>query len=117
MRSISLPSEKKSIKAWFDTSHFDNNPSEQLSNNIQTFPSRLPTVHGPRANLLNLSAVKNTRLASDKLNFQLRADFINALNHTNFSNPSTTLGKAAFGTVTGTNATPRVIQISGKLRF
>ncbi len=114
---VPLDSGKKSIAEWFDVSQFDNNSADQLSNNIQILPSRFSFIRGPRSNLLNVGLQKNTRLYAERANFQLRVDAINALNHTNFSNPSTGVGSSTFGQVTGTNSTPRVLQLTGKIVF
>ncbi len=45
--------------------------------------------HGPSLNTVDMSLFKNTKVAriSETFNFQLRAEFFNILNHTNFLSP------------------------------
>lgn len=116
-KDINLPSDKKSVKMWFNPTFFDNNSKDELSDNIQTFPSRFSQVRGPRSNLMNLAFAKNTRFFGERLNFQFRTDFINALNHANFADPSTGVASSTWGVITGTNSTPRVVQFHGKFIF
>jgi hypothetical protein len=114
---INLPSNQKSVKMWFNPNFFDNNSKNSLTDNIQTLPSRFSQVRGPRSNLMNLAFAKNTRLFGERVIFQFRTDFINALNHPNFSDPSTTVGSSTWGVITATNSTPRVVQFHGKFIF
>ena len=46
-----------------------------------------------------------------------RAEFYNALNHPQFSNPGTTLGTANFGVITQSSVAPRLIQFGLKYLF
>jgi hypothetical protein len=48
--------------------------------------------------------------------FEIRGEFFNALNHTNFTGPNTTFGNPAFGRVTGTLEARR-IQLGLKFHF
>jgi hypothetical protein len=114
---INLPSSQKSVKMWFNPNFFDNNSKNSLTDNIQTLPSRFSQVRGPRSNLMNVAFAKNTGLFGERVNFQFRTDFINALNHPNFSDPSTTVGSSTWGVITATNSTPRVVQFHGKFIF
>jgi hypothetical protein len=46
-----------------------------------------------------------------------RVEFYNALNHSQFANPGTTLGTANFGVITQTSVAPRLIQFGLKYLF
>jgi hypothetical protein len=46
-----------------------------------------------------------------------RAEFYNALNHPQFSNPGTNFGTANFGVITQTSVAPRLIQFGLKYLF
>jgi hypothetical protein len=46
-----------------------------------------------------------------------RVEFYNALNHSQFANPGTTLGTASFGVITQTSVAPRLIQFGIKYLF
>jgi hypothetical protein len=50
-------------------------------------------------------------------NVQLRAEFYNALNHPQFSDPDSTFGSPTFGAITSTSVNPRVIQLALKFFF
>ena len=112
-----LSSNRKSVQQWLSPTYFDNNSADELSDNIITLHSMFSQVRGPRSNLLNLAAAKNTRLFTDRLTFQFRCDFVNALNHPNFSNPDTGVASATWGQILGTNSTPRVVQFHGRFIF
>jgi hypothetical protein len=72
---------------------------------------------------LDFALTKNTKIR-EGINFQLRADAFDALNQTNFGNPTTTVGSATLGIITGGTrfaagdfGTSRQIQLSAKLLF
>ncbi len=66
--------------------------------------------------MLDMSVIKNTTI-TERIKAQLRAEFINATNHTQFSNPNTTPTSASFGTITGTSQLPRTMQLGLKILF
>jgi hypothetical protein len=63
---------------------------------------------------LNASLVKSFEL-TERVRFRLRADFLNAFNHTNLAGLNTNISSAAFGRFTA--ATPRLIQLGARLSF
>lgn len=98
----------KSQAAWFSTSsfaaasgHFGSEGSNPLL--------------GPGVENWDLAAIKNSNLG-EHLHFQLRGEFFNAFNHTNFSGVDSTLGDANFGQVTSAHEARR-IQLGAKLIF
>ena len=70
---------------------------------------------GPGIENWDLAAIKNISFA-ERYKFQLRGEFFNAFNHTNFSTVDTNMADAAFGTVTGDHV-PRRIQLGAKFYF
>ena len=50
-------------------------------------------------------------------NFQFRAEFYNAFNHPNFSNPGTTVNSSSFGQITSMSVAPRLVQFGLKYVF
>ena len=76
-------------------------------------------VVGPGQNNSDLAIIKRTpfHLLGESSNVELRAEFFNAFNHPQFSNPSTNVSSAAFGTITTTAVNPRIIQFALKLNF
>jgi hypothetical protein len=68
----------------------------------------------PGINNWDLGVVKHTHV-SERLNTELRAEFYNSWNHTQFGPANTTLTAGQFGVITGTLENPRVIQVAFKL--
>ncbi len=58
---------------------------------------------------------KNFRIKEGS-QLQIRADFLNAFNHTNYTSIRTDINSSSFGTITNT-AGARVIQVNGRLSF
>jgi len=50
-------------------------------------------------------------------NVQFRAEFYNAFNHPNFSNPGTTVNSSSFGQITSMSVAPRLVQFGLKFVF
>ena len=73
---------------------------------------------GPNRTNVDLSIAKVTPLfGGDKgVVFELRGDFFNAFNITQFKDPNLLLGGPLFGQIS-TTYDPRIIQIAGKIRF
>jgi hypothetical protein len=116
LNSILLPSSQRSINQWFNTSAFDTNTADQLANNIQTLSTRFSGIRGPGISMMDMSALKNTKLG-ERVTLQFRAEFINALNHPQFSDPSTSVTSKSFGSITGTSQLPRTMQFGLKVLF
>jgi hypothetical protein len=79
----------------------------------------LGILDGPGQWNLDFSLTKNTVVGGlrESATLVFRAEFYNAFNHAQFSNPGTTLGTATFGVVTGTSVAPRLIQFGLKYLF
>ena len=116
LNQILLPSDQRSIYQWFNTSAFDTNTADQRANDVRVLSSRFSGIRGPGISMMDLSALKNTRL-KEGINLQFRAEFINALNHPQFSDPSTSVTSKSFGTITGTSQLPRTVQLALKVVF
>jgi len=76
-------------------------------------------VVGPGQNNSDIAIIKRTpvHLLGENGNVEFRTEFFNAFNHTQFSNPSTNVSSAAFGTITSTAVNPRIIQFGLKVNF
>ena len=70
---------------------------------------------GPGIFSLDLTLAKRFRM-TERFQLELRGEFFNVMNNANFSNPNTTLGSAAFGTISGAGE-PRISQVALKLYF
>jgi hypothetical protein len=76
-------------------------------------------VNGPGQVNADFSVAKRTRVGGirDEAELLFRAEFYNALNHAQFSNPGTTFRTANFGVITQTAVAPRLIQFGLKYLF
>jgi hypothetical protein len=81
------------------------------------------TIYGPGFTNLDISAEKDTRLISERLNFKLRVDVFDILNHPNFGQPTANVQSSSFGQITSTrfptgdSGSSRQLQLSGKFVF
>jgi hypothetical protein len=63
---------------------------------------------------VNASLVKSINI-TERVRFRLRADFLNAFNHTNLAGLTTNISSGSFGKFTA--ATPRTIQLGARVTF
>jgi hypothetical protein len=68
--------------------------------------------HGPGIINTDFGLSKNTRI-TESMAFEIRAEFFNIFNHTQFNNPSGNISSSRFGLVSDTRAA-RIGQISAK---
>jgi hypothetical protein len=118
LSSIALSGSQRSLTEWFNVNAgFNTVTAQQLANNIRTFPSYLSSVRADGINNWDLALYKGFQL-HEKLNFELRAEASDALNHPQFSAPNTTPTSPAFGQVTSTVAAQqRVITVGARVKF
>jgi hypothetical protein len=107
-----LEKGERTISRFIDTSCFVPQPFGTIGN------SGRYTVIGPGLNNWDVSVFKNFNvLPQERMSLQFRAEFFNALNHTQFIGPDTwTIPSSTFGVIT-TAAKPREIQFGMKLTF
>jgi len=76
-------------------------------------------VDGPGQANIDLSISKNIplRWPQQGSNLQFRAEFFNASNHPQFSNPDNNFSSETFGVISSTSVNPRVGQLALKLSF
>jgi hypothetical protein len=76
-------------------------------------------VNGPGQANLDLAFSKSVAVnwPVEKSSIQLRAEFFNALNHPQFSNPDTNFTSPTFGVITSTAVNPRVGQLALRFTF
>ncbi|HEV8486165.1 MAG TPA: carboxypeptidase-like regulatory domain-containing protein [Blastocatellia bacterium] len=81
-------------------------------------------IYAPRFTRIDLSAVKRTKI-SERLNFEFRAEFLNAFNYANFNVGLGGFGNADFGRVTSAyrdnsntnDLGGRIVQLVGRINF
>ena len=121
---VGNPNGAKNINSWFNESAFQHQGSLAdaiaRGNLASVFGNSQPgVVDGPGLWILNLSISKDVPIG-ERVNLRLRGEFFNALNHTNFRNPSVNIFPAdAPGTtnVIRSALDPRIVQLALKLSF
>jgi hypothetical protein len=74
------------------------------------------SVYGPGMQTLDLALAREFSL-TEKTKFQFRAEFFNALNHTNLGTPGRFVNTPQFGTITEAATPGREVQISMRVSF
>ncbi len=114
----SLPSDQRSVDRYFDTSAFvalGTTPGGTGFFPNQIFGnSGVGILRGPGLVNLDFNLSKNIAIW-ERLSAQFRAEFFNAVNHTNFGVPGVTIG-AGFGQIVNASDA-RIIQFALKLKF
>jgi hypothetical protein len=112
---LPLPYADRRVEQWFRVDQFERRAPQQLESNIRTFPLRLTGLRADGWNNWDLALFKEVRI-TEKLNLQLRAEAVNALNHAMFGAPVTAPVNTAFGQVLNTIWTEqRKITVAAKL--
>jgi hypothetical protein len=104
-----LPAGERSVNRWFNTDAFAAAPAFTLGTS-----SRNP-VRGPGYRNLDVALLRRVPL-SEAQALELRAEVFNATNTPPLGAPNTTVGAAAFGTITSAGD-PRVVQLAVKFIF
>jgi hypothetical protein len=110
-------------KSWLNPVSFTNNPAPVAPALTPTYGNIVKgSFHGPRYTDIDGAIARNFPI-HEAVALQFRAEYFNLFNHTNFGDPTTSLG-GSFGEITGTtpqngaNANdPRIAQFSLKLNF
>jgi hypothetical protein len=104
-----LPADERSVSRWFNTGAFSAAPAFTLGSS-----SRNP-VRGPDYRNLDLALMRRVPFSGTRA-LELRAEVFNATNTPPLGAPNTTIGAAAFGTITSAGD-PRVVQLALKFIF
>ncbi len=110
-------------KSWLNPSSFANNPAPVGPGMIPTYGNIVKgSFVGPRYTDIDAAIARNFPIV-ERAVLQFRAEYFNLFNHTNFGDPTTSLG-GSFGQITGTTPQngasandPRIAQFSLKLLF
>jgi hypothetical protein len=116
IKDVPLPRGERTIDRWFNTSLFERSNTRALVNNVRTASIRHSGVRGPGPVNWDLSVLKNTQIV-EKINMQIRAEFLNATNTPMFDLPNRDQYNTAFGTITATRGYARRIQLGIKLIY
>jgi hypothetical protein len=74
------------------------------------------TVYGPGLQTMDVALVRGFNVA-EKGRFEARAEFFNALNHTNLGTPNRFVNTSSFGSITEVATPGREIQLSARMSF
>lgn len=116
INDVVIPESERTIDRWFNTSLFERATNRQLVSNVRTMSPRFGGIRGPNPNNWDLSALKNTRVF-ERLDVEIRGEFLNAFNHPFFAAPGTDPTSTAFGVIANTRGYARRIQLGLKLRY
>jgi hypothetical protein len=97
---------------WFYRGAF----STPLPGVIRPGNSKRGSITGPGFQKLDIGLFRNFKI-HEGLDFQLRGEAFNVLNHTNLANPSTSSTSTAFASITAAAHDNRILQVAGKIRF
>jgi hypothetical protein len=118
VHSIPLSSSDRSLSAWFNTgAGFNRTSSQQLVDNIRTFPLALSGVRTDGVDNWDMGLFKGFRIA-ERATMELRLEGSDMLNHPQFAAPNTNPTSSLFGRVSNTVAAQqRVITVGGKVTW
>jgi len=100
----------RNSSTWFSPAAFSAPPAYTYGNAGRN------TVYGPGLQTMDLALVRSFNLA-EKARFETRAEFFNALNHTNFGTPNRFVNTSSFGSITEVATPGREIQVSARISF
>jgi hypothetical protein len=104
-----LRADERSVSRWFNTSAFAAAPQFTIGSS-----SRNP-VRGPGYRNLDIAVMRHVPLRAGRA-LEVRAEIFNVTNTPPLGAPNTTVGAAAFGTITSAGD-PRVVQLGLKFVF
>jgi hypothetical protein len=117
IHNIPLPADQRSVGEWFNVNAgFNTKSSQQLADNIRTFPLRFSGIRAEGQTIWNLSLIRNFHIV-ERVSTQFRAEVYNVANHPVFAAPNTTPSSSAFGTITSDVSEPREWQFALKIIF
>jgi hypothetical protein len=93
-----------------------NDPRIRLANNIRTLPTHLSGLRSQPLRLCDLSVIRSFSF-NENTRLQFRAEFLNAFNHPQFSDPNLDPTSSSFGKSTSQANLPRNVQLAVKLIF
>ena len=107
----------KTVDEWFNTGCFSTADLQQaLSNGTPRFgDSGRNILPIPGLQNWDVAFIKKTKL-TERMAFELKGEFFNAFNHTNFGAPGSVIGTSTVGVISSAGA-PRDVQLAVKFEF
>jgi len=115
-----LPDSQRTVDRYFDTNAFkilQTSPTADGFVPFQAFGnSGVGVMRGPGLFNIDFNLSKSFAITERQV-VQFRAEFFNALNHSNFSVPGVNISSGGFGQIIQTSTESRIIQFALKYRF
>jgi len=115
-----LPDAQRTVDRYFDTNAFrilQTSPAAEGFVAFQAFGnSGVGVLRGPGMFNIDFNLSRNFEI-TEKRTIQFRAEFFNALNHTNFGVPGVNMSSGGFGQIIQTSTESRIIQLALKYKF
>ncbi|HEV2486906.1 MAG TPA: carboxypeptidase regulatory-like domain-containing protein [Terracidiphilus sp.] len=105
-----FPSGTRNSTTWFNPAAFSPPPAYTYGNVGRN------SVYGPGMQTMDVGLVRSFSLA-EKARIEARAEFFNALNHTNLGTPNRFVNTSSFGSITEVSTPGREIQLSARISF
>ena len=105
-----LPESERTVQRWFNTDAFGEPAAFTFGNLGRN------TMIGPSFKNIDFSLIKTTQI-TETHRIEFRAEFFNAFNNVNFSNPISNFSDDAFGSISSVKNTSREIQFALKYIF
>jgi len=105
-----FPSGTRNATTWLNPKSFIAPPAYSFGNSARN------SVYGPGLETTDLAVVRDFSV-TEKTKFEARAEFFNALNHTNLGTPNRFVNTSSFGSITEAATPGREIQLSARLSF
>jgi hypothetical protein len=100
----------------FDTTAFNTVSSQQLSQNVRTFPSQFNDLRVDHTNNIDITLTK-TFVIKERVRVQFRAESFNLCNKPLFAGATLTATSTSFGTIGSQTNNPRYIQFGLRITF
>ncbi len=108
--------DARGVDGAFDTTQFNRNSKEQLSNHVRVFPTYFGNLRNDATNNVDLSVLKNTDI-TERVKLQFRVEAFNAFNHAVFNGPQLNPTSSNFGTITSVSNLERHIQMGLRMTW
>ena len=118
LENIELDKDAQTLDRWFNTEGFERIPANApAAFHRRVFPSRIGGVRADGLNRLDGNLQREFRIR-ERFVFQLKGDFINLMNRTQFAAPNIDPLSTNFGRVTANaSSTKRFVLLQGRITF
>jgi len=105
-----FPSGTHNATTWFNPTSFKAPPAYTFGNAGRN------SVYGPGMETMDLGVVRSFNMR-EMARLEMRAEFFNALNHTNLGTPNRFVNTSTFSSITESTTPGREVQVSARISF